>query len=124
MFLMSMVSDGPRGIRQVNDAVDEVVQDPALYGIDWQVANDQRLMTHLLDNNLQDWEEENPFAGQPQTYSNVPCEPPNCPLTAEQVAMLDEALQERVDLTSKDMTVRRLIWQEGLQLCSFFMSVQ
>lgn len=124
MFLISMVSDGPRGIRQVQShATDEDVGDLASYGIDWQVAHDHRLMTHLLDNNLQEWEEENPFVGQPLTYSDVPCEPPNCPLSDEQVRLLDSALLERVDLMSRNMTVRRLIWQEGLQICTFLMEL-
>ena len=89
MFVFSMVQDGPRGIGHMYDAVDEPVDDTASYGVDWDVADDSRLMVHLLHENPQDWEHENPFHGQPTQLSDVPCEPPNCPFTATQVDLLD-----------------------------------
>jgi hypothetical protein len=118
MFVFSMVQDGPRGLQQIFEPVDEVVEDIASYGVDWQVANEPRLMQHLLEQNPQDWENENPFRAPPAQLSDVPCEPPNCPFTPEQVALLDETLRGRVDVTSRNMGIRRLVWQEAFHISS------
>ncbi|KAJ6461828.1 hypothetical protein C8R47DRAFT_1058373 [Mycena vitilis] len=118
MFLFSMVQDGPRGI----ESVDETVADADIsgYGVDWQVADEPRLMHHLLEQNPQDWEDENPFCTGPAQLSDVPCEPPTCPFTVEQITLLDTTLRDRVDVTSRSMPIRRLVWQEAVNICSFF----
>ncbi|KAJ7724791.1 hypothetical protein B0H16DRAFT_1333285 [Mycena metata] len=120
MFVFSMVQDGPRGISHMAPPVDEPVDDPASYGVDWQVNDEPHLMRHLLEENPQDWEKENPFHAPPAQLSDVPCEPPNCPFTPEQVALLDQTLRERVDLTSRNMVIRRLVWQGAFNICNFF----
>ncbi|KAJ6616377.1 hypothetical protein B0H10DRAFT_1799635 [Mycena sp. CBHHK59/15] len=94
------LQDGPRGIEYHTQAVDEDLEYPSIYGIDWDVADDSMLMNHLLHQNLQEWEEHNPFAPGLDTLSDVPCEPPNSPFTAEQIAMVDVELAARVDVTS------------------------
>ncbi|KAJ7185191.1 hypothetical protein C8R46DRAFT_817384, partial [Mycena filopes] len=40
MFLFSMVQDGPRGISHMVEAVDEPVDDPSSYGVDWHVTEE------------------------------------------------------------------------------------
>ncbi|KAJ7029654.1 hypothetical protein C8F04DRAFT_962582 [Mycena alexandri] len=120
MFLFSMVRDGPRGLEQSVDPPSEDVEDPATYGIDWQVADDPPLMTHLFNENPSEWEEQNPFASGPAAHSHVPCEPPNSPFSPEQIALLDQRLAAVVDLTSRSMGVRRLVWTEVFRLCNEF----
>ncbi|KAJ7688145.1 hypothetical protein B0H17DRAFT_938681, partial [Mycena rosella] len=83
----------------------------------WQVTDEPRLLHHLLRENPQDWEHENPFHAPPSELSDVPCEPPNCPFIAEQVALLDTTLQGRVDVRSRNMVIRRLVWQEAFSIC-------
>ncbi|KAJ7719400.1 hypothetical protein B0H16DRAFT_1336729 [Mycena metata] len=100
--------------------IDEPVDDPASYGIDWQVNDKPHLMRHLLAENPQDWENENPFHALPAQVSDVPCEPPNCPFTPDQVALLDSTLRKRVDMTSRNMLIWCLVWQEAFNICSFF----
>lgn len=76
-------------------------------------------MNHLLTNNPQDWDEENPFRiTTPSLLSNVPCEPPDCPLTPQQITILDLVLAEKFDTNSRSMMVRRAIWEEALILCN------
>ncbi|KAJ6629429.1 hypothetical protein B0H10DRAFT_1776320 [Mycena sp. CBHHK59/15] len=120
MFLFSMLQDGPRGIEYRTQAVDEDLEDPSIYGIDWDVADDSTLMNHLLHQNLQEWEEHNPFAPGLDTLSDVPCEPPNSPFTAEQIVMVDVELAARVDVTSRSMQVQRLVWKEAMEICNRF----
>ncbi|KAJ6553003.1 hypothetical protein B0H19DRAFT_949550 [Mycena capillaripes] len=120
MFVFSMVQDGPRGLQRIVEPIDEAVEDITSYGVDWQVADEPRLMQHLLEHNPQDWENENPFRAPPAQLSDVPCEPPTCPFTPEEVALLDETLRGRVDVTSRNMGIRRLVWQEAFHICSFF----
>ncbi|KAJ7123909.1 hypothetical protein C8R46DRAFT_1169561 [Mycena filopes] len=120
MFLFSMVQDGPHGISHMVEVVDEPVDDPSSYGVDWHVTEEPCLMCHLLQENPQEWENENPFHTLPTQLSDVPCEPPNCPFTPAQVEVLDWTLSEQVNLTSRDMLIHRMVWQEAFNICSFF----
>jgi hypothetical protein len=36
----------------------EDIEDIVSYGVDWEVNDNETIMTHLLENNPQDWEEE------------------------------------------------------------------
>jgi hypothetical protein len=79
-----MVQDGPRDIQQLlSEPEDEEVEDTATYGIDWEVADDLVLMSHLLEENPQEWDDLNPFAAGPNTgtLSHVECEPPGSPFS-------------------------------------------
>ncbi|KAJ7703710.1 hypothetical protein B0H17DRAFT_922096 [Mycena rosella] len=120
MFLFSMVQDGPRGLERLVDVPDEDVGDPSTFGIDWDVADDPRLMRHHLLQNPHEWEEHNPFAPGIQDLSDVPCEPPGCPFTEAQVMYLDRQLEAVVDVTSCSMHVRQLIWKEVFRICNSF----
>ncbi|KAJ6478459.1 hypothetical protein DFH09DRAFT_951645 [Mycena vulgaris] len=120
MFLFSMVHDGPPGLERFADVPEEDIGASSTYGIDWDVADDPRLMRHHLLQNLHEWEEHNPFAPGIADLSDVPCELPNCPFNAEQVAYLDRELAAVVDLTSRSMHVRQLVWKEAFRLCNSF----
>ncbi|KAJ7242125.1 hypothetical protein C8J57DRAFT_1084558 [Mycena rebaudengoi] len=87
MFLFSMVQDGPRGIQHLTEPVSDEVEDPNTYGIDWDEADNSQMMDHLLGENPHEWEDNNPFSAAPGTLSHVPCDPPNCPFTPEQVRL-------------------------------------
>jgi hypothetical protein len=117
MFVFSMLQDGPRGVQHLLTPPDERVDDLASYGIDWDVVDDQRLMNHFLRENPQDWEDQNPFSFGPANQSHVPCEPPDCPLSADQVIWLDDHLAGMVDLNARNMQMRRLVWEKALMLC-------
>lgn len=120
IFLFSLAQDGPRGLPgDIAPPEDEDNFDAATYGVDWEVAEDNRYLNHLLEENPQEWEHGNPFArGVPVHQAHVECMPPDCPFTQEQVRWLDEQLAGRVDLEDRDMVPRRLVWVEGLQLCN------
>ncbi|KAJ6522055.1 hypothetical protein B0H19DRAFT_1224048 [Mycena capillaripes] len=120
MFLFSMVQDGPRGIERLVNPPDESLEDPSTYGIDWDVADDPTLMCHHLMENPQEWADHNPFAPGVQDLSDVPCEAPDCPFTPEQVAHLDRVLAQAVDMTSRSMQVRKLVWREAFVICNGF----
>ena len=102
-----MVQDGPWGIQQLlNEPVDEEVDDPATYSIDWEVADDFMLMNHLLQENPQEWEDNNPFSLVLTSglLSHVECEPPSSPFSP-------------IDLHSRSMNIQRLVWMEALEIC-------
>ena len=119
MFLFSMVQDGPRGIHVRHEPVNDVVDDPATYGVDWEAADDPQLMAHLLEHNPQQRDETNPFQAAPLTLSDVPCEAPGCPFSAEDVLLLQTKLAEhrQLDLSSQNMQMRRLVWVIALDTC-------
>lgn len=121
MFFFGMLQEGPRGmlVRSEERLVDEVVEDIPSYGIDWEVNEDDRLMNHLLEENPQDWQDDNPFtsASHPGQLSEVLCDPPNCPFDHRHLHDLDTVLAQRVDLFSRNMSVRRMVWQEAFAIC-------
>jgi hypothetical protein len=120
MYLFSMLQDGPRGLEYRAELVNEVVEDPSTYGIDWTVADDPALMAHLLEQNPQDWANHNPFAPGPNELSHVPCDAPNSPFSVEQIQALDTQLAAEVDTRSRSMHVRRLVWTKAMELCAQF----
>ncbi|KAF7323543.1 hypothetical protein MKEN_00574400 [Mycena kentingensis (nom. inval.)] len=117
-FLFSMVRDGPRGLEYVQEPPEEEVTDPEMYGVDWEAMEDPQLMRHYLENNLEDSEDSNPFTFTPEKLSHVPCDPPDCPLTPEELDYFDRELAASVDLSSRSMAVRKLIWSEAFRICS------
>lgn len=119
MFLFSMIQDGPRGLEHILTPPEdpEALADPTSYGIDWAVAGDVNLMQHLLVNNPQEQGDDNPFNVGPATLSDVPCEPPDSPITAAQIVLLDSTLAVQVNTTSRSMEVRQVVWQRALQIC-------
>jgi hypothetical protein len=120
LYLFGMVRQGPRGIERFLAPVGEDVEDVGNYGVDWEVADDEQFMEHLLDNNPQEWEDENPFtpATMPGKLSEVICDPPNCPLLPQQVQILNRELAHHFDLLSRNMQYRRLLWVHALSTCS------
>lgn len=83
MFFLSMLQRGLRGTIAMVSASgdDEMVNDIASYSINWEVGDDKQMMSHLLENNLQDWSDENPFtsASTLGQLSKVLYKLPNCP---------------------------------------------
>ncbi|KAJ7094475.1 hypothetical protein B0H15DRAFT_776143 [Mycena belliarum] len=124
MFVFGMTRDGARGLEATENASEPEAEDMtpeelAGYGVDYEAQGNPRLMDHLLEHNPQEWENENPFlAGSaPDKFTTVICDPPGCPLSLAQRDRLDLFLLQRVDATSRDMNVRKLIWIEALRIC-------
>ena len=117
MFFFSMLEDGPRGIhgprQNREDGLDG--EDITLYGIDWEVMEDEELMTHHHQHNPV--LVNNPFSTAPSTLSEVECTPPDCPLPAEVIHQLDHYLSQ-LDINSRSMLVRRTTWAEALHVCN------
>ncbi|KZP03427.1 hypothetical protein FIBSPDRAFT_757398, partial [Athelia psychrophila] len=92
MFTFSMVTHRPRGVQHMVRAapIDEEVDDPDSYVVDWEVHDDDENTPH----DAHDAADTHPFAtsATPYQLSDVPCLPPNCPLTPAQVLLLDGEL--------------------------------
>lgn len=124
LFLFSLIQDGPRGIEsRLDGAVDDLSpEDIPFYGVDWDEAEIPRFMNHLLENNPEELE-----ANGDGTYhvegtarrNNVVVDPPHEPFPSNYVRLLDDALKYRVDLSSKDMMIRRGVWTEALSICMY-----
>ncbi|KAJ7238531.1 hypothetical protein B0H12DRAFT_1025720 [Mycena haematopus] len=120
IFFFSQLQDGPRGLERMLSPPEEGVEDPSTYGIDWDVLDDPTLMQHHLMQNPEEWADQNPFSPDSQDLSKVSCEAPDCPFSDEQVAYLDNELAAEVDLTSRSMNVRKLVWQRAFEICNLF----
>ena len=121
MFFFSMLEDGPRGLNGPHqngeaDVQEEIEEDLSLYGVDWEVMEDEALMTHYHQHNP--IQLDNPFSTTPSILSEVECKPPDCPLSAEGVHQLHHYLLQVADVYSRSMLIRRTIWVEALRICS------
>lgn len=120
LVLFGVHRHGPRGLQQVLEPVDEDVDVPEEYGIDWEVLEDEEMMEHFHE-----FDDAIPLpVSAPTTLASVPCEPADCPLSQEQIVMMEiELLQRGVNRATRDMLVRRIVWQEALAICSRMNSV-
>ncbi|KAF7350246.1 hypothetical protein MVEN_01328100 [Mycena venus] len=120
IFFFSQLQDGPRGLERMVAPPDDDVSDPSTYGIDWDVIDDPALMQHHLLQNPEEWADSNPFSPNARDLSEVSCEAPNSPFSPQQIAYLDRELAAAVDLTSRSMNVRKMVWKEAFRICNEF----
>ena len=106
------------GLRRcvVDDGIvrqEESLEDVEEFGIDWDGTDNAQLVQELQG------QAENPFDGYaPDMLNEVPCEPPECPLTCDQVDDLDAVLSMLFNTTaSHDMDVYTAVWIQALVLC-------
>jgi hypothetical protein len=133
MYLFGMVEHGPRGIRHLLTSPPEIdeedLEDPAIFGIDTEIGEDPTLLRHFLENNPEeDWpandvdRSQNPFdiEGVPWSLSEVTCEVDDVslPVGFVQELQLRLLVNPELSFTSQDMTVRRLLWENTLQICA------
>ncbi|KAJ7328877.1 hypothetical protein DFH08DRAFT_709370 [Mycena albidolilacea] len=123
MFTFGLLEQGPRGLDSVvyqqEEAAFAHIEE---FGVDWAAQSNPALLQHLADNNADSTSAGNPFSpfSIPETMNEVVVEPPVGPLTAEQITLLDTTLAARVDLSSREMGVHKLVWQEALSICTTF----
>ncbi|KAJ6526005.1 hypothetical protein B0H19DRAFT_970796 [Mycena capillaripes] len=117
MYTFGLLEQGPRGLDTIYQAEEEAFARIEEFGVDWAAqTNPDLLQHHALNNNL----EPSTIFTTPETMNEVLVEPPTGPLSADLIADLDEALGRRVDVGSRDMGVRKLVWQEALAICTTF----
>jgi hypothetical protein len=125
MFYFSIIEDGPRGFADETEAHldDHEVEDPSIFGIDWEDMEDDVLMEHHRRHNSQEPFDnpevsyDSPFERGPEKLSEVICDPPIGPFDDEEIMWLTEELPRRVDVRSNSMLVRRQVWIHALDIC-------
>jgi hypothetical protein len=121
MFYFGMIEQGVRGFSDCQEPVDEEVDDPASYGIDWGDLNNSRILHHHQQENLPDAiGNDNPFlTHQPHEdqLTQVIVPEAGCPLSADQLHYLNVQLDAQPDIESKSMHSRRLLWIVAHDLC-------
>lgn len=105
LFLFSLVQDGVRGVEGVRD---ESI-DPGVYGVDWEVIDDPRFRNHLTEAREED--------SASDVNGGIVCEVADCPLPSHLVDELRVRLRDRVNISSRSLTIRRYVWHEALQIC-------
>jgi hypothetical protein len=122
MYIFGMLQDGHRGIQHLIGRDDEDVDE--FYGVDWDVINDPALRHHFHVNNPDDDDNDrphtNPFetGGLPRHMTEVICEvaydPPRPQLD---IQLWEHLSRDGVDLSSRSMESRYLLWERALQFC-------
>ncbi|KAJ7178456.1 hypothetical protein C8R43DRAFT_871806 [Mycena crocata] len=127
MFFFGMVQNGERGFEHEQIWEDDNIEDLEAYGIDWEELHDADLMAHHADNNPdvdQEGDEEdlaptNPFTNEgPHKLSHVEVVPPTCPLSPEELQLLNIHLGESLHSQSRNMNSRLAVWKEAFEFCS------
>jgi hypothetical protein len=125
MFTVGILQRGARGLNLRPQAnLDEVVDNPTQYGVDWAAHRDQHLMRHLHEHNPSDHDTAESFC-LPEHMARVECEPPNCPFTAEEMVVFRASLAGRVieHVHRRDMPSRRIVWCHAFAI-AFHMRAQ
>jgi hypothetical protein len=120
MYFFGMIQEGPRGIGLVDD-VPPSREDLAVYGVDWEILNDQQIRTHHDEANgtnpaVDDVIFDNPFQRAPEHFPHVEVEEPWCPLSAAEVDYLDAQL----NWDEGNAISYRLRWVIALDICTQF----
>ena len=101
LFTRSRLTDGVHGL----PPQDEHPEGYGSYGIDWEAIDDR-----------QDGAGDAMGYNHPDWVNNVVCEPPRSPLTDEQVERMMGDIAAVVDVDSKSMDGRRVVWIKALEL--------
>jgi hypothetical protein len=107
LFIFSIIEDGVRGMAE---RVDEDVVNPDTYGVDWEAFDNSAIRTHLENADL----EEEAGLEDPLDEEDEPC---NSPFTEDVVHELEERLSGVVNMSTRNMTIRRLVWDAALNIC-------
>ncbi|KAF5340735.1 hypothetical protein D9611_007378 [Ephemerocybe angulata] len=125
MFHFGLMRQGMRGIGlMVMPTADEAVTDYTQYGVDWGFMN----LASDGEDPLPPMEAGQPPAagyglghGEPARYNEVLCEAPDCSLSDNQLAALDEHVENTFegleDVGHGVMELRKGLWATGLEFC-------
>lgn len=120
MFYFGMIESGVRGLSM--EPVNEEVNDPSSYGIDWNDINDRNILHHHQVQNPPDAiGNDNPFMTHRPHEDQLACvivPEAGCPLSSGQLAYLNAQLDAHPDINSRSMSTRRLLWTIALELCN------
>ena len=97
---------------------DENVDNPELYGIDWEALNDDDLMEQFLTAHPEDYQDTETVSTAPRRFSIVNVDDVNCPLTDIAVEALDGTLQMAglLGTGQRDLLHYRACWDAALAL--------
>ena len=125
MFVLGMIEHGARGLSSTSATSEAHVPPTQLveYGVDWETLDNPLLMNHHLQHNVDNDNASaappNPFSvsGTPFRLSEVICVAPLAPLSPAEIQYLNSQLSVMVDIGSRSMQVRRVVWSNALRLC-------
>jgi hypothetical protein len=112
MFMDSILEHDVPGIAEWIEAQEEAVGALHEYGLDIEAMEDDALINNLQECN------PNPFGDHiPENFSEVTCEPPNCPLAPTLVSELDVTLSCKFNLNTSNMEIKKFVWDRALDVC-------
>lgn len=125
LFFFGMIENGLRGFDAepvVSVHEDDDIDDLDAYGIDWGDLNDADIMAHHTefnaDQELNMGDVANPFSNEgPHQLSHVEVSEPLCPLSADEVTLLNAHLANSPHSESRNMNSRRAVWIDALDFC-------
>ncbi|PBK58472.1 hypothetical protein ARMSODRAFT_900444 [Armillaria solidipes] len=119
MWIESQLMDGLRGLEHIAPT-DPLVVDPFAaiprMGVNQDILRllQQQLLVFFSTISLHTWLKISlPVPKESLAY--VPCEPPNCPLSPEEVQVLDRTLQTSSGMGDETMAGRRVLWIHALE---------
>ena len=120
MFVFGMLQNGVRGLDAAQyEPVDEDIDDLSSYGIDWEDYDDHQILSHHHESNGVNQDPTiNPFLPHPPTtFSHVEVEEPDCPLTSEQLLIVDNLVEQSYISGRRSIDDYRSLWIAALHVC-------
>lgn len=115
MFIFSILLDGARGMESLPASSSMMEGD--------QLADEDSPLP-LLESHIEDGDGENgegqfseDIQNLPANMSEVICEVPDCPVSEDWIEEMRARICAVVDLSSRNMMIRRFMWQVALQTC-------
>lgn len=120
MWRWGMIQHGIRGLINCTriEPQDDNVNNPELYGIDWEALDDDDLMEQFFITHPEDYEDTETVSTAPRTFSVVDVDHANCPLSDIAVEALDGTLQMAglLGTGQRDLLHYRARWDAALAL--------
>ena len=115
-----MIQNGPRGIHSADD---EDLENIDSYGIDWDDNDNDQILDHHWQANIEDNPDQNPFVSHhPERMTQVDVDKSGCPLTEEQILHLNSQLNSLPYIHTCNMYSYQLIWTSALHICEVIFS--
>ncbi|KAK7051514.1 hypothetical protein VNI00_004488 [Paramarasmius palmivorus] len=132
MWFFGQLENGWRDMEQGQATEDPEAEDPESYGVDWEELDNRDILTHHFAHNhdhtimeaLNTQNEGNTMSEtggeqtrRPRELSYVEVPTFECPMTEEEVNMLNDHLWQLPQAGSRSMNDRRALWEQALTFC-------
>ena len=115
LFDLGMMEHGVRGLME-----EDLPEDLAEYGVDWEDFFDDEIRTFFETNNPPDTMQEPDYVVDLRHMSHVEVEIPNCPFNEDELVAFEEHISSVYpDILQLSMQERITVWREAIAFSGY-----